>query len=263
MILVSGAQGHSGFLIFGRWGRHDENSVCVRGSSLFALGRHDTFDDGAKWILQVDEQRTQWESITSCCRILIGLETSKIVAVTLELQFGSRILLKTLGNPVYASFWKRSMQLFSWKICVVQGQRSNSEFLDRYDGTMKGMVQRQKYAIFSSGIEFSIKTMYLRHSSWLNHLVRKDFMGCTLVFLEFAFGSVLVWLMTATQRILVWLVGIREEVQKIVSLQATNYVSERTMRHHKSLHKSSQYYVTRTGAASTWKTCTVTATTTT
>ena len=29
------------------------------------------------------------------------------------------------------------------------------------------------------------------------------------------------------------------------------------------LHKSSQYYVTRTGAASTWKTCTVTATTTT
>ena len=35
------------------------------------------------------------------------------------------------------------------------------------------------------------------------------------------------------------------------------------MRHHKSLHKSSQYYATRTGAASTLKTCTVTATTTT
>ena len=30
------------------------------------------------------------------------------------------------------------------------------------------------------------------------------------------------------------------------------------MRHHKSPHKSSRYYVTRTGAASTWKTCTVT-----
>ena len=34
------------------------------------------------------------------------------------------------------------------------------------------------------------------------------------------------------------------------------------MKHHKSLHKSSQNYVTRTaGAASTWKTFTVTATT--
>ena len=52
-------------------------------------------------------------------------------------------------------------------------------------------------------------------------------------------------------------------VQKIVSSQATKYVSERAMRHHKSLHTSSQYYVTRTGAASTWKTCTVTATITT
>ena len=52
-------------------------------------------------------------------------------------------------------------------------------------------------------------------------------------------------------------------VQMIVSPQATKYVSERAMRHHKSVHKSSQCYVTRTGAASTWKTCTVTATTTT
>ena len=34
-------------------------------------------------------------------------------------------------------------------------------------------------------------------------------------------------------------------------------------KHHVSLHQSSQYYVTRTGAASTRKTCTVTATTTT
>ena len=39
-----------------------------------------------KWILQVDEQRTQWESITvRAAEILIGLETSKIVAITLEL----------------------------------------------------------------------------------------------------------------------------------------------------------------------------------
>ena len=51
--------------------------MCVRGSSLFALERHDASDDGAKWILEADEPRTQWESITSCCRMLIGLETSK------------------------------------------------------------------------------------------------------------------------------------------------------------------------------------------
>ena len=31
--------------------------------------------------------------------VLIGLETSKIVAATLELQFGSRVLLKTRGIP--------------------------------------------------------------------------------------------------------------------------------------------------------------------
>ena len=48
MILVSGAQGHSGFWIVWSLGRQDENSVCVRGSSLFALKRHDTFDDGEK-----------------------------------------------------------------------------------------------------------------------------------------------------------------------------------------------------------------------
>ena len=43
---------------------------------------------------------------------------------------------------------------------------------------MKEMVQRQKDGIFSSGIEFSINTMLLRHSWWiLNHLVRNDFVG--------------------------------------------------------------------------------------
>ena len=70
MILDSGAEGHSGFWAVWSLGRHDENSVCVRGSSLFALKSHDAFDDGAKWILQADEPRTQWESVTSCCRML-------------------------------------------------------------------------------------------------------------------------------------------------------------------------------------------------
>ena len=47
--------------------------------------------------------------------------------------------------------------------------------------TMKEMVQRQKDAVFSLGIEFSIKhllfALLVRHSEWiLNHLVRNDFL---------------------------------------------------------------------------------------
>ena len=45
---------------------------------------------------------------------------------------------------------------------------------------MKEMVQRQKDAIFSLGIEFSVEhplfALLVRHSEWiLNHLVRNDF----------------------------------------------------------------------------------------
>ena len=83
MILDSEAEEHSDFWTVWSLGRHDENSICVRGSSLFAVKRHRALDDGAKWILRVE----QWESITSCCRMLIWLETSKTVAVTLEFQF--------------------------------------------------------------------------------------------------------------------------------------------------------------------------------
>ena len=47
--------------------------------------------------------------------------------------------------------------------------------------TMKEMVQRQKDAVFSLAIEFSIKhplfALLMRHSEWiLNHLVRNDFL---------------------------------------------------------------------------------------
>ena len=47
--------------------------------------------------------------------------------------------------------------------------------------TMKEMVQRQKDAVFSFGIEFSNKhplfALLVRHSEWiLNHLVRNDFL---------------------------------------------------------------------------------------
>ena len=46
--------------------------------------------------------------------------------------------------------------------------------------TMKEMVQRQKDAVFSLGIEFSIQhplfAFLVRHSEWiLNHVVRNDF----------------------------------------------------------------------------------------
>ena len=45
---------------------------------------------------------------------------------------------------------------------------------------MKEMVQRQKDAVFSLGIEFSIKqplfALLVRHTEWiLNHMVRNDF----------------------------------------------------------------------------------------
>ena len=48
--------------------------------------------------------------------------------------------------------------------------------------TMKEMVQRQKDAVFSLGIEISMKhplfALLVRHSEWiLNHLVRNDFSG--------------------------------------------------------------------------------------
>ena len=46
---------------------------------------------------------------------------------------------------------------------------------------MEEMIQRQKDAVFSLGIEFSIKhslfALLVRHSEWvLNHLVRNDFL---------------------------------------------------------------------------------------
>ena len=47
--------------------------------------------------------------------------------------------------------------------------------------TMKEMVQRPKDAVFSLGVEFSVKhplfALLVRHSEWiLNHLVRNNFL---------------------------------------------------------------------------------------
>ena len=88
---------------------------------------------------------------------------------------------------------------------------------------MKEMVQRQEDVIFSSGIEFSTNTMLLRHSKWMNHLVRNDFLGCNLDILEFAFGSVLV--MTDDSHAENLHVGLL--ASEMGSPQATKYVSER------------------------------------
>ena len=217
----------------------------------------------------VDEPRTQWESITSCCRMLIGLETSKTVAATLEFQFGSRILLNMLGILCMLHPGNDLCNNYSGRSVLCEDSAATLSFVkrslnDKYDGTMKEMVQRQKDAIFSSGIEFSINTMLLRHSRLMNHLVRNDFMGCNLDILEFAFGSVLMMTDDShAKNLCVACWHPRWGCSRSSPPQATKYVSERAMRHHKSLHKSSQYYVTRTGAASTWKTCTATATTTT
>ena len=50
----------------------------------------------------------------------------------------------------------------------------------RLETTMEEMVQRERYAVVSLGIEFSIKhplfALLVRHSEWiLNHLVHNDF----------------------------------------------------------------------------------------
>ena len=92
--------------------------------------------------------------------------------------------------------------------------------------------------------------------------MRNDFVGTSELtknlLQEFSKDMTMRWGMAddSYAKNLVWLVGIRgrEGVQNIISPQATKCVSERALRHHKSLHKSSQYYVTRTGAATTWKT---------
>ena len=71
------------------------------------------------------------------------------------------------------------------------------------------------------------------------------------------------WLMTTTKRILRCLVWSERGCRRSSPPQATTYVKERAVRLRRTVHRSSQYYVTGTGAANTWKTCAVTATITT
>ena len=246
MILDSGAEEHSGFWTVWSLGRHDENSNFVRGSSLFAVEkqkRHDVIDDGARWILQVVEPRTQWESITSCCRMLIGLKTSKTVAAILELQFGSRILLETLGILCVLHPGNDLCNYFLGDLSGAETAQQLLSFVkrslsDKYDRTMKEMLQRQKDAVFSSGIECSINTMLLRHNWWMNYLVRNEFMGCNLDILGIAFGSVLVMTDDSFAKNLCGLLPSERRCRRSSHPKPQKYVSERTMRHHVSLHKS-------------------------
>ena len=48
--------------------------------------------------------------------MLIGLETSKIVAATLDLQLGSRVLLNNTWYPVHASSKKQNI------VCLSSGE---------------------------------------------------------------------------------------------------------------------------------------------
>ena len=139
----------------------------MRGPSSFALkkqkrhGVNDMDPFGG-------EPRTQWDSITSCCTMLIGLETSKIVAVTPEFQFWSRTLLKTLVIMCRLHSGKRSCNCSSGRSVLCKDSSATLSFVkqslsDRYDGTMKEMIQRQKNIV---------------HSWWvLGNLVRNDFVG--------------------------------------------------------------------------------------
>ena len=204
MILDPGAEEHSVFWTVWSLGGHDENSNFVRGSSVFLLTKQ-TCHVANDMDPFGDKPRTQWESITSCCRMLIGLETSKIVAVTLEFQFGSRIMLKTRGI-----------------LCMLDPGNAQCSY--------------------SSG-----RCVLCRTSELTNNLSQ-----------ELSKDMTMRWGMADDScaknfRVACW--HPRESAENRLFPSHKN-----TSRYHKSLHERSQYYVTRTGAASTWKTCTVTAT---
>ena len=101
----------------------------------------------------VDEPRTQWESISPCCRMLMGLETSKTVAATLEFQFGSKILLKNWGILCMLHPGNDLCNNSSGRSVLCKDSAATLSFVkrslnDKYDGTMKGMVQRQERCNF-------------------------------------------------------------------------------------------------------------------
>ena len=70
--------------------------------------------------------------------------------------------------------WKMRVNQFTWNT-VTPVRRLLHPMVDAK------MIQRQKDAVFTKGIEFSIKhplfALLVRHSEWiLNHLVRNDFL---------------------------------------------------------------------------------------
>ena len=68
--------------------------------------------------------------------MLIGLETSKIVEATLELEFGSRVPFQTRGIPVYASSKKQNM------VCLSSGE---FELMALVGGACEGIATRDQW----------------------------------------------------------------------------------------------------------------------
>ena len=135
------------------------------------------------WTFVEDELGMQWESITSCCRMLFGLATSKTVAVTLETQFGSQVLLNTLGILCMLHPGNDLCNCCSGRSVLCKDSAALPSFVKRSLSNsvraMQEMIQRQKDAVATLGIEFSVKhplfALLVRHSEWiLNHLVRND-----------------------------------------------------------------------------------------
>ena len=69
--------------------------------------------------------------------MLIGLETSKIVAAAPELQFGSRVLSENTCYPVYASSKKQNI------VCLSCGE---SELMALVGGACEGIATRNTWS---------------------------------------------------------------------------------------------------------------------
>ena len=78
----------------------------------------------------------QWDSIISCCKMLIGLETSKAVAASVKLQFVSRILLKTLGIVCVLHLGNDLCNYSSGRSVLYDGSEATQSFSKRSCGRL-------------------------------------------------------------------------------------------------------------------------------
>ena len=163
------------------WTLELKNTVVSR---LFGR-KVDTMKTLLVWEVQVCCIETSWclwRGRVSLRAAECWLETSKTVAVTLELQFGSRILMKML---VYCA------NAYLETICAITlledlscARTAQQLWVSWNEAWVTGTTEPWKkwYSVrkmkISSGVEFSINSILLRHSWWiLNHLVHNDFVG--------------------------------------------------------------------------------------